>query len=89
VELSRCLRKCVGNGALAWPDLDDDVVLGSIDGAQYRIDNAGINEEVLAESFARTVTRHQLAASFAASSTAAIRLPGSALPVPAMSKAVP
>ncbi len=58
MEFSRCLRERIGYGALARPDLDDDIVPGSIDGAHYGIDDAGIDQEVLAEAFAHAVTRH-------------------------------
>ena len=74
---------------LARPNFNDYVVLGRVDCTNDGVDNARIIQEMLAKALACAVLRHQLCAMVIASSTAASRLPGSALPVPAISNAVP
>ena len=74
---------------LARADFDNEIIFGRVDRADNGFDHTRVREKVLAESLSCPVPRHRRCASSAASSTAASRLPGSALPVPAMSKAVP
>ncbi len=82
-------RQRVRDGAESGADFDDDVVLGGVHRTQNCVDDGRIRQEVLTESLARTMPAHQRAASAAASSTAASRLPASARPLPAISNAVP
>ena len=89
VKPARFLRERLRDGALPGSDLHDGVLRLRIDGADDRVDGAGIGQEVLAESLARSMRLHRRSASRAAISTAATRLPGSARPVPARSNAVP
>lgn len=80
VQVSRTARERPGNRALTRPDLDEDVILGRVHGAHDGIDNTRVRQEVLTEAFPCSVLCHQLATMAAASSTAASKLPGSALP---------
>ena len=77
-----------GNCAAARADLCHDVRRRRGDGTDDRIDDTRVGEEVLPEAFAWPLRAH-CAASPAARRTASTRLPLSALPVPAMSRAVP
>ena len=77
------------DGAVARSDFDDDIVGLWSDRTDNGIDYAGVRQEMLAEALARAVFRHEPASSDAATSSAALRLPGSAMPRPAMSRAVP
>ena len=46
------------NCPLAGPDLDDDVVVCCVHGADDRIDYAGVRQEVLTEALACTMLCH-------------------------------
>ena len=79
----------VRDRALAGSNLYNEVVTVRTDRANDRVDHAGIGQEMLAKALPRAVPGHQRRAMCRASSTAASRLPGSAMPLPAMSNAVP
>src|SRR5690606_25329307 len=83
--------------AEARTDLDDAVLGLRIDRGDDTRDHAGIMEEMLTEALARDMQRlfrhdrapPRLWLNSSASSMAAMRLPGSALPLPASCNAVP
>src|SRR5210317_1759995 len=78
MQMSGTAGERVGDRRLAWSDLDDDVILGRMYCANDGIDDARVSQEMLTETLACAVFRHQLRAMMTASSTAAIRLDGSA-----------
>src|SRR5574343_42074 len=91
VQVIDPLQQGLGDGAEAWADFDYRITTLWIDGRNDGTDDALVDQEVLAKSFAGDVAFHAdfLCAMRAASLTASNKLPGSALPVPASSSAVP
>ena len=89
MELSSKFCQGIANGSAAGADLDDGVGIARLNGSNNLLDCRRVGQEMLAEALAWTVPATHKLASFEARSTAAIMLPGSALPVPAMSRAVP
>jgi len=87
---------CAGRGkqrdshrAASRADLDQPVAAGGRDGAHDAPDRPGIVQEVLAQALLGAVHRRRAAHSSTARRSAARRLPASARPVPARSRAVP
>jgi hypothetical protein len=89
VQVPGCSSQRRRDGAMAGPDFDYNVVGPWSDRADDGFDYARVRQEMLAEALARAVFRHDPESSDAATSSAALRLPGSAMPRPAMSRAVP
>ena len=79
-------QQSLGQRGLTGSDFDDVFPRARVDGLDDVVDHMAVGEEVLAEAFARGM--HQRASS-AARASAARKLPGSARPWPAISKAVP
>ncbi len=55
VELCAAAEQTLGNGALAWADLQQAFIFLGANGAQDTVDHPGIMQEVLAEALARAV----------------------------------
>ena len=89
MQMPGAAGECVCDCTLPWPDLHDDVIRGRMHRTNDSVDDARVAQEMLTETFACAMFRHQLRAMLTASSTAANRLDGSARPVPAISNAVP
>ncbi len=89
MEFAGKFRQRFTNGTLAGADLDQGLGVPRLNGSDNLFDYRRIGQKVLAEAFARPVAATHTPAIFAAKSTAAIMLPASALPVPAISSAVP
>ena len=88
VQMVEPLQQRFGQGTQPRPDLDHLGVAPGGNGRDNVRDNLLIDQKMLAEAFARGVAHWRSAISIACS-TATNRLPGSALPVPASSSAVP
>src|SRR5215472_9187063 len=78
-----------GDGAEAGTDLDQCLSQARRDRRKDLLDHARVVQEVLAEALARAVLHQPCRAIPTAAASAASRLPGSARPVPASSRAVP
>ena len=95
IELCTTAQQTLGNGALSWANFNQMLAFARTDRAQDTIDHARIMQEVLTKALARPVggkVTHVRAPAFImlmAVSSATRRLPGSARPVPARSRAVP
>ena len=89
VERARGLEQRHGDRAAPGTDLDQAVAGLRRDGAHDAVDRPGIVQEVLAEALLGAAQGRRAAQSSTASRTAARRLPASARPVPARSRAVP
>ena len=87
VELCTALKQRAGQCSLPGADFDDQFAGLRIDCSDDAIDNTLIMEKILPKSFARVVLHGR--DSRAAMEMASMRLLASALPVPAISRAVP
>ncbi len=88
MQVRPVLREWHRDRGVSRSDLDNRVVQPRCDGRHDFINHVTRRQEMLAESLS-SLDAHLLIASCAAMSTAASILPASAVPLPAMSSAVP
>ena len=90
VQSAQCVVQAPGEGTAAWSDLDNMIAGPWIDRGGDAVDNGRVMQEMLPETFPAWRMLHAARVMiWLASSMAAIRLRGSARPVPARSSAVP